>query len=266
MNIRDKYVTYIDKPGVYDTLCGQPTIPRYERFQTVPILPERNHPIPPIIHFVWIGSSIPYKYVKNILTFVATNKSQYVFKLWVDHETPPIEGVVIKNIYNDFPGTFINRDIFDIETNWSAKADILKYEIVYNEGGINSDVDAISIRPYNDENKLFDRAFVCYAEHGYNDIGTCLFGFPAESNFLKYVIDCLREVRMYSYDFASLPTKIRVLILTGPQIFTQCFQFYNDPTIQMISQDIVVLDKNNPDAYSYHTFDSVLPSGWHNQK
>lgn len=43
MSIREKYVTYIDKPGVYDAIRGQPTVPRYERFKTVLLLPSGWH-------------------------------------------------------------------------------------------------------------------------------------------------------------------------------------------------------------------------------
>jgi hypothetical protein len=274
--LRDKYITNINVYGS-DKLNGQSGIPRFKGFKAKYSFPESSNDIPRVIHFVWIGSPIPDKYIKNIGTFVAKyldnyndnwwggQTRKYNFKLWVDHDTPSIENVKICNIYNSsfYDKLFINRAVYDIETNWSAKADILKYEIIYHEGGIYSDIDAIAIKQYN---RLFDKAFVCYTGAPYNDIGTCLFGFAPQSSFLKYVIDCIAEVRGYDFDYSTLETKVRVPLLTGPIIFTQCFQFYNDPGIQMINQDIVVLNKNNPDAFSYHTFDSVLPNGWHNQK
>jgi len=251
----DKYITNIGISGIYDKLCGKPGMPRFTKFNSTPITPELNIPIPHIIHFVWIGSPIPYMYVKNILTFVATNKNKYIFKLWVDHKTPPIENVLIYDIRTDFPGgVFINKKIYDIETNLGAKSDILKYELVYHEGGIYTDVDAISVKQFDN---IFDNAFVAYAGEPYNDIGTCFFGFPKHSRYLKYVIDCIQEVRTYNIDYNQFDTIIKIPLLTGPILFTQCFQFYNDPTIKMISQDIVVLNQYNNDKYSYHTFDSM---------
>jgi mannosyltransferase OCH1-like enzyme len=266
--IKEHYITNIGVPGVYEKLCGDGKAPRYERFRAEYAHPDSHSElVPKNMHFVWIGSPIPYKYVKNIQTFVATNKPVgFTFTLWVDTDTPPIDDVQIIDIRSNFPssdGIFINRTTYDIEKNWSAKADILKYELIYHVGGIYCDLDAKSLKEYDE---YFTRAFVCHAGSPYNDIGTCFFGFPAGSNFLKYVIDCIAEVRTYSFDFASLSTIIRVCILTGPILFTQCFQYYNDSGIQMISQDLVVLQPNNPDAYSYHTFDSTLPTGWHNQK
>jgi len=256
----NKYITNIAVPGVNENLKGIDGSPKYEKFQTIP----QYHPplnlyyqIPKIIHFVWIGSPLPYKYVKNIETFVATNVPKYIIKLWVDYDTPSIPNVVIEDV-RKLRFTFINQDIYDSETNWGSKADILRYEIIYNEGGICSDIDAISIKPY-DEN--FEKAFVAYTGAPYNDICNGFFGLPAGSYFLKYVIECLREVRTYTYDFNSLPTKIRIPLLTGPTLFTYCFKYYNDSNIQMINQDIIVIHRNNPDAYSYHTFDSV----WWNQ-
>jgi len=263
--ILDKYCKNIGLPGVNEALCGQQGLPTFDKFNATYDFPDLTEQVPKVIHFVWIGSPISYKYVKNIEKFVATNKKRdFSFILWVDNDTPSIENVSIKDIRTDFPAaTFINKEIYDIETNWSSKADILKYELIYHVGGIYSDLDAHSIKAYD---SIFEKSFVCYSEAPYNDIGTCFFGFPAGSRFLRYVIDCLREVRTYSYDYSKFETKLRVVLLTGPILFTQCFKNYKDPTIQMINQDIVVLNKNNPDAYSYHTFDSMLPTGWHNQK
>lgn len=255
IDIKNKYITNIGIPDIINKLNGQPNLPRFERFHTIPVKPELNLQVPHIIHFIWIGSLLPYIYVKNILSFVATNKDRFIYKLWVDYKTPHIDGVEIYDIRTDFPiDKFINKDIYDIENNWGSKADILRYEIVYQEGGIYSDIDAISLKPF-DEN--FNKSFVTYTGEPYNDLACGFFGFPPGSRYLKYLIDCIREVRTYSFDYSKLETKIRVPLLTGPIIFTQCFQFYNDPNIQMISQDITILNKDNPDAYSYHTFDSM---------
>jgi mannosyltransferase OCH1-like enzyme len=127
---------------------------------------------------------------------------------------------------------------------------------VYHEGGIYTDVDSISVKGF-DAN--FKKAFVGHAKEPYNDICSGVFGFPQKSNFLKYIIDCLREVRTYSYDYNSLDTKSRVCILTGPVFFTFCFKYYNDSSIQMINQELLTLGKDNPDTYTYHTYDSM----WH---
>ena len=252
----NSYITNISLIDINKELCGQTGVLKFEKFKTIPIKPETNYIVPKILHFIWIGSPVSYIYVKNILTFVATNKDNYTYKLWVDHYTPDIDGVLICDIRKEFlqDDQFINRNIYDIEPNWGAKADILRYEIIYREGGIFTDIDAISVKPFD---IYFQRSFVSHIGEPYNDICNGIFGFPAGSNYLKYVINCLKEVRTYNYDYASLPTKLRICLLTGPILFRQCFEFYNDPNIQMISQQILTLSKDNPDAYTYHTYDST---------
>lgn len=79
------------------------------------------------VHFIWLGSPIPYRYDRNIKTFI---KKGYDVKVW----TEPIKDM-------------INRDLFDNAKSYALKADILRLEILYQEGGIYCDVDARLIQP-----------------------------------------------------------------------------------------------------------------------
>ena len=42
-----------------------------------------------------------------------------------------------------------HRDLYDAETNWGAKADIARYEIVYQHGGVYCDIDSQSLKPFD---------------------------------------------------------------------------------------------------------------------
>ena len=42
-----------------------------------------DHIVPSIIHFIWIGSVVPEKYVKNMLTYYEKN-SVYIIYFWHD--------------------------------------------------------------------------------------------------------------------------------------------------------------------------------------
>ena len=53
--------------------------------------------------------------------------SNWTLKLWTDEN--------IKDL------NFDNRDIFDKADNYGMKSDILRYEILYREGGIYIDID-----------------------------------------------------------------------------------------------------------------------------
>ena len=49
--IRDKYCTHINVPGVYDSLNGQPDVPRFPKFKASYDFPEINEFIPKVIHY-----------------------------------------------------------------------------------------------------------------------------------------------------------------------------------------------------------------------
>ena len=42
-----------------------------------------------------------------------------------------------------------NKEIYDSERNYGAKVDILRYEIIYNKGGIYIDADSIALKPFD---------------------------------------------------------------------------------------------------------------------
>ena len=50
------------------------------------IIPEENYLLPDNLHFIWIGSKIPRKYVNNIQTYRDKNK-KYDIYLWLDNHT-----------------------------------------------------------------------------------------------------------------------------------------------------------------------------------
>ena len=47
------------------------------------IKPEKEYDVAERLHFIWIGSKLPTKYIKNIETFRTQNK-QYEIYLWLD--------------------------------------------------------------------------------------------------------------------------------------------------------------------------------------
>ncbi len=88
--------------------------------------------IPTIIHQVWLGKKpFPEKYKRWQKTWQALDGWQY--KLWTDED---IEA---------FP--LINRNLYYKEKNMGARADILRIEILYQEGGVYVDTDFECIKP-----------------------------------------------------------------------------------------------------------------------
>ena len=84
--------------------------------------------IPKVIHFIWIGPNLcPYS--QNIASYRLHNPNWRI-KIWDNNNLPDIK----------------NKWLYERMTSWAAKADVLRLEILYNEGGIYTDCDSICLR------------------------------------------------------------------------------------------------------------------------
>lgn len=81
----------------------------------------------PTVHMIWLGSPLPEKYQRNIMTY---ENQGYRVKLW----TKPITKM-------------INKKLYDSMKTWAGKADVLRLEILYQHGGIYTDVDSKMLSP-----------------------------------------------------------------------------------------------------------------------
>ena len=122
-----------------------------------------------------------------------------------------------------------------------APADILRYEIVYKEGGMYCDVDSISLKPF-DENFRFPT--VAYALEPYNDVQNAVFIFPKQCSFLKFLIECLK-VNYFRETY--IPWK------TGPNFFTSCLYSFADTNIHFVHQNYLI--NKTEHSYTFHTND-----------
>lgn len=87
----------------------------------------------PTVHMIWIGSELPTKYTKNILSY---EKNGYIVKLWTK------------------PPRLKNRNIYNAMKTWAGKADVMRLEILYQEGGLYVDIDSRMIKPFPAESDL----------------------------------------------------------------------------------------------------------------
>lgn len=193
------------------------------------------------IHFIWIGSSIPEKYVDNILKCKELNPDYKIY-VWLDKQAPEklLNNVTCQDL-TKFKS--MHEEILNTISSNAGKADILRYEIVYRYGGIYSDVDVIFVKPFDDN---FNKSFVSHINGYYNICNGC-FGFNKSSKFLKFVLDCFPENFKMSGKDAWLPE------LSGPTFFTTCFVQYNDENINTLNQKFLIF--NNSYSYCYHTMD-----------
>jgi len=91
--------------------------------------------IPKIIHQIWIGpEKCPDIWVNTFRIDYINKNPEYEYILWTEDN--------IDRLFIDFP---IYRIVYDLETTYNGKSDILRYLILYINGGIYIDADSVWI-------------------------------------------------------------------------------------------------------------------------
>ncbi len=130
----------------------------YEKNQSAQFISEGPYKIPPVVHFIWLGPRpFPPQSVENVRTWIALNPGWKV-KFWTDRDRePPCEGME-KVFVQDFPFLKLGG-CYEDSQNWAEKSDVLRFEILYQEGGVYADHDANCLRPFSSMHRGYD--FFC---------------------------------------------------------------------------------------------------------
>jgi mannosyltransferase OCH1-like enzyme len=111
-----------------------------------------NH-IPKQIHVIWIGPKpFPEKSIPNMLSW-QRNHPEWTMYFWTDHpeRAVPVPGMVKRLVQEyDFAGL---APLITQSSSWPEKADMMRYTILYQEGGVYADHDMWceqSIEPFSD--------------------------------------------------------------------------------------------------------------------
>ena len=89
---------------------------------------EEDCRIPKIIHFIWLGSELPEKYV-SIIDGWKKHNPEFQIWLWDDEKV------------STFLPQMINKDLYDQTDSFGHRSDMLRYEILKRYGGLYVDVD-----------------------------------------------------------------------------------------------------------------------------
>jgi hypothetical protein len=117
--------------------------------------------IPPVVHFIWLGPrAFPPESVENVRAWMALNPG-WTFKFWTDrNREPPCEGMEIVQV-KDFSFQKLGK-CFEQSQNWGEKSDLLRYEILNQQGGVYVDHDVNCLKSFNGMNHGYD--FFCCLE------------------------------------------------------------------------------------------------------
>jgi hypothetical protein len=161
------------------------------------IRPSGLQSMPKIIHQIWIGpKKRPDIWMDNVKNFAL--KYGYEYLLWDDKKVSELK--------------MINRDWYEKEPTFNGKSDILRYEILYQNGGIYIDADMVILN--SDKFNTLVNDFKTDAGIGFEIDGKLLCGAVTlaikNSQFIKKCIDIVPFRDMTKMAWISV----------GPQLIT----------------------------------------------
>lgn len=117
--------------------------------------PSTTIPIPKVIHFIWVGPrEFPRESVANVQAWIAKHPKWRV-KFWTDQDRPLPDAKMEKCFVKDFHFLQLAKCYKNSE-NYGEKSDLLRYEILYQEGGVYVDHDVECIRSFDELNEAYD--------------------------------------------------------------------------------------------------------------
>lgn len=124
--------------------------------------------IPKRIHFIWVGpKEFPKGSIKNVYSWIEKNPDFEVY-FWTDRERPLPHPFMKLRSVQDFDWLFL-REQFAQSNNYAEQSDLLRYEILYQEGGVYVDHDIECFKPFAGFIKSFD--LFCGLEFPHKPIG-----------------------------------------------------------------------------------------------
>lgn len=168
--------------------------------------------IPKIIHQIWIGpKKMPSKYMD---TWKEKNP-EWTYMRWTDE--------LIKEHY---PNGFRNQKHIDEIEEWAGKADIMRYEILYDFGGFYADADSICVESLDDF-LLENDCFAGFENEKIREglIANGYIGSTKENGLMEILIDKLSKTESVSQKTTGKMAWENV----GPLFFTQTIIDENYP-------------------------------------
>ncbi len=156
--------------------------------------------IPKIIHQIWVGdqSKRPDSLIQ---TWIDMNPS-WEHRLWTDANLPEL----------------INSEQYNSMNELAGKADILRYELLFNHGGFFIDADSECILPLDDE--LTDnKAFCCWENEQIRE-GLMSNGYLATEKNSELAKALIGRISEYSPEALSKLPNLTAWQVVGPVLLT----------------------------------------------
>jgi hypothetical protein len=125
--------------------------------QNIHLLPvhKQELKIPKVIHFIWIGpKNFPRESVENVKSWMARHPD-WTVKFWTDRPRPLPHPHMQVAFVQDLKFLKLS-ECYRKSDNYAEKSDLLRYEILYQEGGVYVDHDVKCFKPFDTLNSSYD--------------------------------------------------------------------------------------------------------------
>ncbi|HEV2600743.1 MAG TPA: glycosyltransferase [Candidatus Babeliales bacterium] len=206
----------------------------YARNNFTRVVPQARIKIPKIIHHIWLGSQFPTAYETYYRSW-KEHHPEWCSVFWTDNPINFSKGERVVGSFDELSAllgteqsvkrlvvdvrtvSFTNRIYFDQATNYGEKSDILRYEILYNVGGLYVDTDFESLQPCDLLHHMYDLYVgIQPLDTGYGQLGIGLVGAIVGHPLMKLAIENIKN---------SCAEK-QIICRTGPFYFTRLFCHY----------------------------------------
>ncbi|MCB1067452.1 MAG: hypothetical protein KDK56_04640 [Simkania sp.] len=127
----------------------------YEKNKHLQFLKQEELSIPKVIHFIWVGPNpFPQESVQNVYSWVE-NHPNWTIKFWTDRKRPLPHPKMKLQLISEFQFEHL-RDYYNDSDNYAEKSDLLRYEILNQEGGLYVDHDVKCFKPFTPFHYNFD--------------------------------------------------------------------------------------------------------------
>ena len=170
--------------------------------------------IPKIVHLIWVGPKTPPPIFHECLESIRKHLSEWECKIWTDKDVATLD--------------LANQKFYDEETNYGAKSDILRYELLYKFGGVYLDIDMVVQKPLDELNNSYEFYTGLEPCNMSSIIGNAIIASVVGHPILQNCIETLKDHRHYK----------SILERTGPIHFQKSFyhvlkQSYFDKAIAL---------------------------------
>lgn len=177
--------------------------------------------IPKKLHFIWIGDES--KMPKECIHTWISHNSDYDYHIWDNNSIKDVRWTNSKQLH----------EMLD-KKDYAGASDIMRYEILYNHGGIYVDADSYCMKPLEDW-LLECEAFACWEQEivRNNLISNGYLGGVQEADVWRM---CIEEVAK-----KDCTEKELAWLITGPMLLTKLF-FEKHPDLTVYPSHFFIQD------------------------